>query len=61
MRPLRLLALVLCAVSVTALALCLLTDWRDELFLTMALCAAAAANLIDRRDEKQSRKGDTNA
>lgn len=56
MRPLRILALALCAVA--ALAACLLTD-GDHLFLPAALAAAVAANLIDRYDEKLNQKGDS--
>lgn len=54
MRPLRILALALCAVAAAALVACLLTD-GDHLFLPTAL----AANLIDRYDEKRNQKGDT--
>ena len=55
MRPLRILALALCAVS--ALPACLLTE-ADRLLLPAALIAAVAANLIDRYDEKQNQRGD---
>ncbi len=58
MRPLRILALALCAVAAAALVACLLTD-GDHLFLPAALAAAVAANLIDRYDEKRNQKGDT--
>lgn len=58
MRPLRILALALCAVAAVALAACLLTD-GNHLFLPTALAAAVAANLIDRYDEKRNQKGDT--
>lgn len=58
MRPLRILALALCAVAALALAACLLTE-GDHLMLPAALAAAVAANLIDRYDEKQNQRGDT--
>lgn len=57
MRPLRILALALCAVAASALAACLLTE-ADRLLLPAALIAAVAANLIDRYDEKQNQRGD---
>ena len=41
MRPLRILALALCAVAAAALVACLLTD-GDHLFLPAALAAAVA-------------------
>ncbi len=58
MRPLRILALALCAVATLALAACLLTE-GDHLLLPTALAAAVAANLIDRYDEKLNQKGDS--
>lgn len=57
MRPLRILALALCAVAATALMACLMTE-ADHLLLPTALIAAVAANLIDRYDEKRNQKGD---
>lgn len=44
MRPLRILALALCAVAASALAACLLTE-ADRLLLPAALIAAVAALL----------------
>ncbi len=57
MRPLRILALALCAVAASALMACLMTE-ADHLLLPTALIAAVAANLIDRYDEKQNQRGD---
>ena len=54
MRALRVLAIALCMVSAAALALCLLTEGNDALCLPLALGSAAAANIIDRRAEKES-------
>ena len=58
MRPLRILALVLCAISAAALLLCLCTDGRDHYLLPLALGCAVAANLSDRRAEKESQRGE---
>lgn len=52
MRPLRILALVLCVISAAALLLCLCTDGGDHWLLPLALGCAVAANLSDRRAEK---------
>lgn len=58
MRALRVLAIALCVASAAALALCLLTEGNDALCLPLALGSAAAANIIDRRAEKQSQRGE---
>ena len=59
MRPLRILALVLCVISAAALLLCLCTDGGDHWLLPLALGCAVAANLSDRRAEQQSQRGES--
>ena len=39
--------MLLCLAALVCLAVCLFTDWNDGLFLPLALCLAAAGNLIN--------------
>ena len=41
-----LVGMFLCLAALVCLAVCLFTDWNDGLFLPLALCLAAAGNLI---------------
>ena len=42
-----LVGMLLCLAALVCLAVCLFTDWNDGLFLHLALCLAAAGNLIN--------------
>ena len=39
--------MLLCLAALVCLAVCLFTDWNDGRFLPLALCLAAAGNLIN--------------
>ncbi len=39
--------MLLCLAALVCLAVCLFTDWNDGLLLPLALCLAAAGNLIN--------------
>ncbi|MCI6956856.1 MAG: hypothetical protein SPI15_10905 [Candidatus Faecousia sp.] len=47
MKLLRFAALVLCLAALGALAVCIFTDWNDELYLPLALCLGMAGNGIN--------------
>ena len=47
MKTLRVAALVLCAAALAAIAVCIFTDWNDDLFLPIGLAASAAGNILN--------------
>ena len=47
MKLLRIAALVLCLAALGALSVCIFTDWKDELYLPLALCLGMAGNGIN--------------
>ena len=47
MKVLRIVALVSCIFALAAIAICLCTDWNDEMFLYLALVLSAAGNLLN--------------
>lgn len=47
MKNLRPAALVLGIAACASVALCMLTDWNDAMFLPLGLCLSAAANLLN--------------
>lgn len=47
MKTLRPTALILGIAACPSVALCMLTDWNDAMFLPLGLCLSAAANLLN--------------
>ena len=47
MKMLKIAAPILCLAAVGAIAICILTDWNDGLFLPLALILSAVGNLLN--------------
>ena len=47
MKTLQPTALILGIAACASVALCMLTDWNDAMFLPLGLCLSAAANLLN--------------
>lgn len=47
MKTKYIIGMFLCMAALLCLAVCLFTDWNDELFLPLALCLCVAGNLIN--------------
>ena len=47
MEKLKFIALALGIAACASVALCMLTDWNDAMFLPLGLCLSAAANLLN--------------
>ena len=60
MKLLRLLSVTLGLDACAAVAICLLTDWNDDLFLPLGLCMSVAANALNVLAVRQDKVGKEN-
>ncbi|MGN0799232.1 MAG: hypothetical protein ACI4NU_02245 [Christensenellales bacterium] len=47
MKILRIAALAFCTAALAAIAVCIFTDWNDDLFLPLGLALSAAGNILN--------------
>ena len=47
MKFLRIAALAFCLAALAVIAICIFTDWNDDLFLPLGLALSAAGNIMN--------------